>query len=60
LGVATTNLDTDESLVPKDYIWTPYKGSFKSIAFTRTNDDISRERPTGGTYANPIPNPTTY
>ena len=30
-------------------------GSFKSTAFIRTNDDLTNEAPTGGTYASPIP-----
>ena len=30
-------------------------GSFKSTAFIRTNDDLTNETPTGGTYSSPIP-----
>lgn len=30
-------------------------GSFKSTAFIRTNDDLTNEVPTGGTYDSPIP-----
>lgn len=30
-------------------------GAFKSIAFLRTNDEISATVPTGGTYTNPLP-----
>ena len=33
-------------------------GSFKSTAFIRTNDDLTNETPTGGTYASPIPTST--